>query len=66
MTTSAFEPTQATTMRRYLEILNEISELGVQGFAAVIDTANETELMQLLSAAEIVQQQIVRWKASPR
>ncbi len=53
-------------MRRYLEILNEISELGVQGFAAVIDTANETELMQLLSAAEIVQQQIVRWKASPR
>lgn len=65
-TVSPLATKQETAMRKFLAVLNEISVLDVDGFAAVIDTANDFELTQLLSAVEIVQQQIARWRAMPR
>jgi len=67
MTTAApLSTKQETTMRKYMAVLNEISELGIHGFAAVIDSSSAAELDKLENAVDAVLGQIARWKAAPR
>jgi len=67
MTTAApLSTKQETTMRKYMSVLNEISDLGIHGFAAVIDSSNAAELDELEAAVDTVLRQIARWKAVPR
>lgn len=56
------DPRAELAMRKFMGILNDISALGVHGFAKALDTASPLEMTELLSAAEIVQRNIDRVK----
>lgn len=49
-------------MRKYMQILNEISKLGVHGFALVLDSATPEQMTALIAAADTVQTNIDRAK----
>jgi hypothetical protein len=55
---------QAQTMQSFLDLLNQISKLGVQGFGAVIDAASADELGLLAQSAAVVRAQIAKFQAS--
>ena len=57
------DPSAGEAAQAYIRILNEIQGLGTNGFALMLDTADELELTRLLNAARIIQTSIDRTKA---
>lgn len=57
------DPRAGEAAQAYIRILNEIQGLGTNGFALMLDTADELELTRLLNAARIIQTSIDRTKA---
>jgi hypothetical protein len=56
------DPRAEIAMRKYMQLLNEITKLGVHGFAALLDTATAAEMTELIAAADIVQRNLDRAK----
>ena len=56
------DPRAGETAQRYMRILNEIQQLGAQGFATMLDTALPEEITCLIRAAEVIQYSIDRTK----
>ncbi len=57
------DPIQARVARKYLQALREIQELGMPGFSVLIDSANEAELEDLETAADVILQNVARVKS---
>jgi hypothetical protein len=58
----AHDPRAAEAMRKYQLALNEVNALGAVGFARLLDTANTEEMDDLLVAADVILENIVRTK----
>lgn len=54
---------QQVTFGHYHALLNEIQALGIERFAAMIDTSTEEELTELLTAANVVRLRIRAFQA---
>ena len=55
---------QQVCFQLYHGLLNEIQKLGIEHFAQMIDTANDDELTDLLTAANVVRAQIQRYRVA--
>jgi len=56
---------QRATGQNYITLLNEISQLGIEGFLKLIDAANEEELRALLGACDVVYRQVQKYRTLP-
>lgn len=62
MTQGQPEPTLSEQVAlQYMSLLNEVNSLGLERFAAMVDSASDQERMQLLQACNVVRTQIARF-----
>lgn len=50
------------TMAIYFELLTDVNNLGIQGFAALLDGSTEEELRALLGASEVIRKALSRFR----
>ncbi len=61
MTAPATTP-QEIAFHKYVAVLQQVSRMGFEGFAIVVDTASPAELAEMIAAAEILQRNLDRVK----